>query len=304
MMSYQVVFEFSPLYELVNSLELFLSKKSLKNVELGPEWINDIESKLDNSTIDLGNPKDLPDFTYLYLLIWQSPEKENIDLFLQWLKSLQPGSLYEKLFSYISETLPADLSTIRDKYVELIDKWNNIYFSEMDSDIIDFLRQSVIDSDRLPKVEDPILFVDRVSGGLKIEEYEGLRQVIMTPTYHTNPLITIRKLKNVAHILYPVDLPETDSTQPNKKLVRLTKALADENRLKMIKLLREGPKTFTEILQHFTISKSTVHHHVMLLRTAGLISSYHTDECCSEMFIYRPIGITELVTHFNEYLQK
>jgi DNA-binding transcriptional ArsR family regulator len=303
-MSYQVVFEFSPLYELVNSLELFLNKKSLKNVELGSEWINDVQAKLEASNIDLGNSKDIPDFTYLYLLIWQSPEKENIDLFLQWLKSLQPGSLYEKLFSYISETLPADLAAVRDKYVELIDKWNQIYFSKLDSEIIDCLRQSVIDSDRSTGVEDPVLFVDQISGGLKIEAYEGLRQVILTPTYHTNPLITIRKLKNIAHILYPVDLPETDSTQPSNKLIRLTKALADENRLKMIKLLGEGPKTFTEILQHFTISKSTVHHHVMLLRTAGLISSYHTDECCSEMFIYRPFGIHELVTHFDDYLQK
>lgn len=303
-MSYQVVFEFSPLYELVNSLELFLNKKSLKNVELGSDWIDNIQSKLDTANFDLGNPKDLPDFTYLYLFIWQSPEKENIDLFLQWLKSLQPGSLYEKLFSYISETLPADLSEIRDQYVEIIDKWNRLYFSNLDSNIMDCLRQSVINLDQLIDTRDPVLFVEKISGGLKIEAYEGLRQVIMTPTYHTNPLITIRKLKNVAHILYPVDLPETDPTGPSKKLVRITKALADENRLKIVKLLREGPKTFTEILQHFTISKSTVHHHVMLLRTAGLISSYHTDQCCSEMFIYRPFGIHELVTHFDEYLQQ
>ena len=303
-MSYQVVFEFSPLYELVNSLELFFNKKSIKNVELGSDWIDNIQSKLDTAKIDFGNPKDLPDFTYLYLFIWQSPEKENIDLFLQWLKSLQPGSLYEKLFSYISETLPADLSGIRDQYVELIDKWNHALFFKYGFKYYGLLTTVGYNLDQLTNMRDPVLFVEQISGGLKIEPYEGLRQVIMTPTYHTNPLITIRKLKNVAHILYPVDLPETDPTGPSKKLIRITKALADENRLKIVKLLREGPKTFTEILQHFTISKSTVHHHVMLLRTAGLISSYHTDECCSEMFIYRPFGIHELVTHFDEYLQQ
>lgn len=303
-MGYRVIFEFSPLYELVNSLELFLSKKSIKNVDLGPEWIKEVQTKLDEKNVDFGNPKNLPCFDYLYLLIWQSPEKENVEAFLSWLESLQPGSLYEKLFSFVSEALPNDLTTIRDQYIKLVKNWNDIYFSKIDLDILDLLRGSVIEAEGKATSEDPKVLVEKVSGGLKIEPYEGLQLVIMTPTYHTNPLITTNKFKNMAHILYPVDMPELNPNQPSKKLVRLTKALADENRLRMIKLLKEGPKTFTEILKHFEVSKSTVHHHVMMLRTAGLISSYHTDECCSETFIYRPIGMTELTEHLNEYLQK
>lgn len=303
-MGYRVVFEFSPLYELVNSLELFLTKRSIKNVEIGTDWIKEVQEKLDAASVDFGNHKDHPSFCYLYLLIWQSPEKENVDGFLRWLTSLQPGSIYEKLFSYVSESLPTDLAGIRDQYVDLIRKWNNAYFSKIDSEIIDILSESIVEWEGKAISGDPVQFVERISGGLKIEQYEGLQQVILTPTYHTNPLIVISKLKNIAHIFYPIDLPESDPNQPSKKLIRITKALADENRLRIIKLLSEGPKTFTEILQHFSVSKSTVHHHVMLLRTAGLISSYHTDECGTETYIYRPIGMDELNENFHEYLQK
>lgn len=303
-MGYRVVFEFSPLYELVNSLELFLTKRSIKNVEIGTDWIKEVQEKLDAASVDFGNHKDHPSFCYLYLLIWQSPEKENVDGFLRWLTSLQPGSIYEKLFSYVSESLPTDLAGIRDQYVDLIRKWNNAYFSKIDSEIIDILSESIVEWEGKAISGDPVQFVERISGGLKIEQYEGLQQVILTPTYHTNPLIVISKLKNIAHIFYPIDLPESDPNQPSKKLIRITKALADENRLRIIKLLSEGPKTFTEILQHFSVSKSTVHHHVMLLRTAGLISSYHTDECGTETYIYRPIGMNELHDNFHEYLQK
>lgn len=303
-MGYRVVFEFSPLYELVNSLELFLTKRSIKNVEIGTDWIKEVQEKLDAASVDFGNHKDHPSFCYLYLLIWQSPEKENVDGFLRWLTSLQPGSIYEKLFSYVSESLPTDLAGIRDQYVDLIRKWNNAYFSKIDSEIIDILSESIVEWEGKAISGDPVQFVERISGGLKIEQYEGLQQVILTPTYHTNPLIVISKLKNIAHIFYPIDLPESDPNQPSKKLIRITKALADENRLRIIKLLSEGPKTFTEILQHFSVSKSTVHHHVMLLRTAGLISSYHTDECGTETYIYRPIGMNELHENFHEYLQK
>lgn len=303
-MGYRVVFEFSPLYELVNSLELFLTKRSIKNVEIGTEWIKEVQEKLDTANVDFGNHKEHPSFCYLYLLIWQSPEKENVEGFLNWLTSLQPGSIYEKLFSYVSESLPSDLAGIRDQYVELIKKWNYAYFSKIDTGILDILRESIVEWEGNAINGDPVQFVERISGGLKIEQYDGLQLVILTPTYHTNPLIVISKLKNIAHIFYPIDIPESDPNQPSKKLIRLTKALADENRLRIIKLLSEGPKTFTEILQHFTVSKSTVHHHVMLLRTAGLISSYHTDECGTETYIYRPIGMQELHQNFHEYLQK
>jgi DNA-binding transcriptional ArsR family regulator len=303
-MGYKVVFEFSPLYELVNSLELFLTKRSIKNVEIGMGWIKEVQEKLDVASVDFGNHKEHPSFCYLYLLIWQSPEKENVDDFLKWLTSLQPGSIYEKLFSYVSESLPTDLAGIRDQYVELIRKWNNAYFSKINSEILDMLRDSIMEWEGKTISEDPVQFVERISGGLKIEQYDGLHQVILTPTYHTNPLIMISKLKNIAHIFYPIDIPENNPDQPSKKLIRLTKALADENRLRIIKLLSEGPKTFTEILQYFSVSKSTVHHHIMLLRTAGLISSYHTDECGTETYIYRPSGMQELQENFHEYLQK
>lgn len=303
-MGYRVVFEFSPLYELVNSLELFLSKKSIKSVDLGAEWIKEVQEQLEAHNVDFGNPKDLPCFSYLYLLIWQSPEKEDVDAFINWLHSLQPGSLYEKLFSYVSESLPTDLTAIRDQYIDLIEKWNDVYFSKIDPEIIDLLRESVIEWESKSQDGDPIKFVEKVSGGLKIEDYEGLQQVILTPAYHMNPLITISKFRNMAQIIYPVDRLESDPFQPSKKLVRITKALADENRLRILKLLTEGPKTFTEILKHFDVSKSTVHHHVMLLRTAGLISAYHKNECCSETFVYRPIGMSELTEQFHEFIKK
>ncbi|MDZ5470449.1 winged helix-turn-helix domain-containing protein [Bacillus sp. 31A1R] len=304
-MSYQVEFEFSPIYELVNSLELFVHKRGIKNVDLGVDWVKKVQENLDAASVELGDAKAIPCFNYLYLLIWQSPEKEDINKFLHWLQTLQPGNLYEKLFSYVSDPLPADLEKIRNQYVKLLKVWEEVYFSAFDLDILDILRESVMEwDDKREHEEDPVVFVEKVSGGLKVEPYEGLQQIIMTPTYHTSPLITTRKFKNIVHIQYPVDAPETAADQPSKKLLRLSKALGDDNRLRILKLVKEGPKTFTEILQHFNISKSTVHHHIMLLRTAGLISAYHTSECCSEAFVYRPLGMEELVDSFNAYLEK
>ncbi|MGB9940518.1 ArsR/SmtB family transcription factor [Methanosarcina sp.] len=53
--------------------------------------------------------------------------------------------------------------------------------------------------------------------------------------------------------------------------VRIFKALADINRLKIIKLLKEGELCVCELTTALSTSQSTVSHHLSVLRTAGLI---------------------------------
>lgn len=53
--------------------------------------------------------------------------------------------------------------------------------------------------------------------------------------------------------------------------VRIFKALADINRLKIIKLLKEGELCVCELTAVLSTSQSTVSHHLSVLRKAGLI---------------------------------
>ncbi len=62
--------------------------------------------------------------------------------------------------------------------------------------------------------------------------------------------------------------PEPTSTAT---AVRLFNALADETRLKIIKLLSEGEKNVDELVQALGIAQSTTSHHLRVLREAGLI---------------------------------
>jgi ArsR family transcriptional regulator len=53
--------------------------------------------------------------------------------------------------------------------------------------------------------------------------------------------------------------------------VRIFKALADINRLKIIKLLKEGELCVCELTAVLSTSQSTVSHHLSVLKKAGLI---------------------------------
>lgn len=53
--------------------------------------------------------------------------------------------------------------------------------------------------------------------------------------------------------------------------VRIFKALADPNRLKIVKLLKEGELCACELTIALSSSQSTVSHHLSVLKSAGLV---------------------------------
>lgn len=52
---------------------------------------------------------------------------------------------------------------------------------------------------------------------------------------------------------------------------KVFKALADENRLRILELLRSGEKCACKLLEDLQISQSTLSHHMKLLCDAGLV---------------------------------
>lgn len=49
------------------------------------------------------------------------------------------------------------------------------------------------------------------------------------------------------------------------------KALSDPNRREILNLLRAGPMSAGEILEHFQITGASLSHHLSILKNAGLI---------------------------------
>ena len=59
---------------------------------------------------------------------------------------------------------------------------------------------------------------------------------------------------------------------PPLSLVRLHRALGDETRLRILKLLASRDLYLTEIAQQLDLSKPTIKHHLAQLRAAGLVT--------------------------------
>ena len=72
---------------------------------------------------------------------------------------------------------------------------------------------------------------------------------------------------------YPVadEYMDADPDAPPEWLIKIYKALGDERRMRILRRLAKGPASLHDLTKEFDASKSTIHHHLVLLRTAGLV---------------------------------
>jgi DNA-binding transcriptional ArsR family regulator len=122
---------------------------------------------------------------------------------------------------------------------------------------------------------DPMGFVERATNGVRVVPEQRIRRIILAPTYFGRPYNSLTKVGDVQLVCYPIadsSLGSADRLTPPNSTVRLYRALGDESRLRILKLLSERDRYLTEIAHELDLSKPTILHHLAALRSAGLVT--------------------------------
>ncbi|MEA3502523.1 MAG: winged helix-turn-helix domain-containing protein [Actinomycetota bacterium] len=116
-------------------------------------------------------------------------------------------------------------------------------------------------------------FVELATNGISIEKQGYRRPILLIPTIVGRPWNISTESSNGMIIAYPVadEYMQADPDAPPAWLIKTYKALGDERRLRILRRLSRGPASLRELTNELDISKSTLHHHMMLLRAAGLV---------------------------------
>lgn len=64
-------------------------------------------------------------------------------------------------------------------------------------------------------------------------------------------------------------------------MYRLLRSLSEKSRLRILRFLRDEPKSFIEVVRHLGISKGITHDHISNLRSAGLLNAHVAGESIS-----------------------
>ena len=87
-------------------------------------------------------------------------------------------------------------------------------------------------------------------------------------------------------------------------IVCIFKALSDENRIRILKMLRSGEKCACKLLEELNISQSTLSHHMKILCDAGIVTGrkegkwMHYSICCDGVCQLRSV-LRELLAPEN-----
>lgn len=183
------------------------------------------------------------------------PDWEPWQAFLRW------------LFERDSEAAKAVL-------LDILERWAASVWAQEGPKIVPILLRDAEEKRALMRELPMEPFIETATNGVEFVPRPGIHRVVLVPSYVNRPWVSHAEVGDTLLLVYPVSdesvSAETDA--PPMRLVRLSKALGDEKRLRILRTLADGDRTLMELADLFGVPKTTMHHHMITLRSAGLVS--------------------------------
>ncbi|MGH2401729.1 MAG: ArsR/SmtB family transcription factor [Candidatus Limnocylindria bacterium] len=181
---------------------------------------------------------------------------------------------WEPWTNFLRGILDADGETLKAELIEILDLWAERVFKPESLTIMPIIERDAEAKRDLMRDLPLDQFVTTATNGVEFAPRPGIDRVVMIPSFMNRPLVSYLEFGDALLIVYPVadESISADSDTPPLRLVRLSKALGDEKRLRILRALADGEKSLMELAETFGLAKTTMHHHMIILRSAGLVS--------------------------------
>jgi DNA-binding transcriptional ArsR family regulator len=175
---------------------------------------------------------------------------------------------------YLRSVLRADGEQLKADIVAALEAWADAVWKPESLTIMPILERDA-EAKRALQADLPIeRFISEATNGVEFAPRPGVDRLVLVPSFIQRPLVSYVEFGEVLIISYPVadESVSAETDTPPLRLVRLSKALGDEKRLRILRALSEGDRTLMELADLFGVAKTTMHHHMIILRSAGLVS--------------------------------
>lgn len=176
---------------------------------------------------------------------------------------------------YVRHILDAEPAAFKAELIELLGLWHERVWKSEALTIMPILERDA-ETKRAVQHDLPLdRFITSATNGVEFAPRPGIDRVVLLPSFVNRPLVTYYEFGDTMLIAYPVadESVTAESDAPPLRLVRLSKALGDEKRLRILRALADGEKSLMELAELFGVAKTTMHHHMLVLRSAGLVST-------------------------------
>lgn len=181
---------------------------------------------------------------------------------------------FPKLVTYVFEV---EIEELREHLLAVMSGWYKEVITPDEQNRVAMLEREYRSKKEMLEKLSSEEFVKWATGGIEYHSEPTIRKVLLVPHYVYRPWNIHAEMEGVKIFYYPMadeNLEENvDRYKPALSLVQHYKALGDENRLRIVKWLFEKDRTLQELTEHLNLAKSTIHHHLTMLRSAHIVRS-------------------------------
>jgi DNA-binding transcriptional ArsR family regulator len=167
-----------------------------------------------------------------------------------------------------------------DKSNELIltslQEYYQVFFADEETRIRPVINAGLEEARKLSERLKLPALVEKLSRGVRFEDMESAREIILVPSYWSTPLVFPTTPKEGQMQIVFGCRPDFQSIAPGAetpdKLINALKSLADPSRLRILRYLTGEPLTPTELSRRLRLRPPTVLHHLQALRLAELVA--------------------------------
>jgi DNA-binding transcriptional ArsR family regulator len=166
-----------------------------------------------------------------------------------------------------------DTEAAKALVVRLLDRWYEEIFRPTEAETAEILARDAEAKRSLASGRSPEALIEAATNGLEFRREPWARRVLLVPHIALRPWNTMSAWEDLYILGYPVadESLGAEASAPPAGLLRLHKALGDEKRLRMLKILAKGSASLQQLAQATGLAKSSAHHHLVILRSAGLV---------------------------------
>ena len=168
--------------------------------------------------------------------------------------------------------LPLGPEETRRRLLEALGRWHEESFAAREPGLVELLAADAQATTELAAGLDPARLIELVCGGFAYEPEPECPRVLLVPHLAARPWLLLCQHRDTRIICHPARHQDGDERAATaERLARLGRALGDEQRQRILAALAGGPRDLDELAGAVGLSRSTVHHHMGLLRAAGLV---------------------------------
>jgi len=176
----------------------------------------------------------------------------------------------------LGQLLAADPTAHGRELRDIVIAVRDLIWREVEEEAMAPIRRDVAHrKERLAAGTDPVTVVVEATNGYEPPEDAGLRRLVLLPSYWMRPWLVIGHRGKGVEVISTVVADEflvLPTEAPPPALLKLAKALSDESRLRLLRRMASGPVSLSEATDALDVTKATAHHHLSILRQAGLVS--------------------------------